>query len=166
MIIHPFGKISRDKYVSHTYNSEPIQIEFPVDATTVVSLHSEDKTELERYGAAFDKLMATDISNKVDLEKLIFEFYTRIKKYDTGDYQIIAINSPEEIWSHISVNSIVIRTDGSSVYIQVELDCDWDIEHGMQIVYRDGDALVRVGENDGNCVASEFYRDEGVVDRV
>lgn len=166
MIVEPFGKISKDRYMSDIYHSEPITIKLPVDATVVVSLHADNMIELESCGASFRKLASIDMSHKDDLEKHIFEFYTRVKKYETRSHHIVSIASSKDIWKHIAENSIAIKIQDNCVYIQIELDCDWDAEHGMQIVYRDGDQLVRVGENDGNCVADDYYRDEGVVDRV
>jgi len=166
MIVEPFGKISKDRYVSNIYHSEPITLKFPVDATTVISLHADNMTELKSCGASFRKFASIDMSYKDELEKHMFEFYTRVKQYETSSNRIVSIASPNDIWKHITTNSMVIKIQDNSVYIQIELDCDWDAEHGMQIVYRDGDQLVRVGENDGNCVADEYYRDEGVVDRI
>jgi hypothetical protein len=41
------------------------------------------------------------------------------------------------------------REDGR-VYLSVECECSWEIEHGLQLVFRDGRAISRIGPYDGH----------------
>jgi hypothetical protein len=65
-----------------------------------------------------------------------------------------AISDPAEIWRHVDVRDIHIRKDARhgdpSFYIQILCGCDWEEEHGLQLVYRNGSVLSRVSEADGN----------------
>jgi hypothetical protein len=38
------------------------------------------------------------------------------------------------------------------VYVSVECECDWEPEHGLQIVFRDGATVTKVGPYDGHVV--------------
>jgi hypothetical protein len=52
------------------------------------------------------------------------------------------------------------------VYVSVGCECDWEVEHGLQIVFRDGATVTKVGPFDGHLTnASAHARDdlEGVV---
>ncbi len=36
------------------------------------------------------------------------------------------------------------------IYIQIAAECDWEEEHGLQIIYKNGNQLSRVSEQDGH----------------
>jgi hypothetical protein len=65
-----------------------------------------------------------------------------------------AISDPSEIWKHVSIEEIEIRKDTRRgeppFYIVLHCGCDWEEEHGLQLVYRSGSELTRVGPDDGN----------------
>ncbi|WP_299631869.1 hypothetical protein [uncultured Roseobacter sp.] len=65
---------------------------------------------------------------------------------------------PEDIWRHVRPLSITIKTrpvaagtgGGSApvVYVLLEAHCDWEDEHGLQLVWKEGNTLVKVGAFD------------------
>ncbi len=65
-----------------------------------------------------------------------------------------AISDPSEIWKHTNIESIEIRKDtrhgNPPIYVMMLCGCDWEEEHGLQLVYRNGSELTRVGPDDGN----------------
>jgi hypothetical protein len=67
-----------------------------------------------------------------------------------------AITDPADIWRHVVVSQIDIRKDTRHgeppFYILIYCACDWEEEHGLQLVYRNGNALMRVSQQDGNVV--------------
>ncbi len=42
-----------------------------------------------------------------------------------------------------------------AIYVQITADCDWEPEHGLQIVYRRGSELSRVSDLDGHLTHSD-----------
>jgi len=36
------------------------------------------------------------------------------------------------------------------VYFSIEGNCDWEEEHGLQLVFRDGTEVTKVGQYDGH----------------
>ncbi len=67
-----------------------------------------------------------------------------------------AIVDPAAIWRHVFVREIEIKKDTRHgeppFYILVYCACDWEEEHGLQLVYRGGNVLTRVGQQDGDVV--------------
>jgi hypothetical protein len=67
-----------------------------------------------------------------------------------------AISDPADIWRHVFVRQIEIKKDTRhgepSIYVLVHCACDWEEEHGLQLVYRNGNVLTRVGQQDGDVV--------------
>jgi hypothetical protein len=52
------------------------------------------------------------------------------------------------------------------VYVSLECECDWEPEHGLQIVFRDGRTVTKVGPCNGHLTNSAAYGDnrlDGVV---
>jgi hypothetical protein len=45
----------------------------------------------------------------------------------------------------------------SLIYVQSTAECDWEREHGLQIVYRRGDELSRVSDPDGHLTHTDAY---------
>jgi hypothetical protein len=63
----------------------------------------------------------------------------------------LSITEPEQIWVHIRPTDVFVsrHTDGDGrVYVRVCCDCDWDEEHGLQLVFRDGNMLTLVSAHE------------------
>jgi hypothetical protein len=66
--------------------------------------------------------------------------------------KMLAITNPAEIWSFVDNIQLHIRKDSRHgnppIYVFVMAGCDWEEEHGLQLVYRGGNELIRVGQQD------------------
>lgn len=43
------------------------------------------------------------------------------------------------------------------VYIQVSCSCDWEQEHGLQLVFRQGKKITRISDEDGHLTEADAY---------
>ena len=43
------------------------------------------------------------------------------------------------------------------IYINVTCECEWEKEHGLQIVFRQGKQLTRISEQDGHLTEADAY---------
>ncbi|WP_445633367.1 DUF6985 domain-containing protein [Nostoc sp. DSM 114161] len=62
--------------------------------------------------------------------------------------------SSTQIWNHcqpMNIHFISSQKDLFSTFIDVELECDWEIEHGMQWLIKNTDELVFVGPYNGHA---------------
>ena len=41
--------------------------------------------------------------------------------------------------------------------ISISAECDWEVEHGLQMVFRGGGRLSRVSDQDGHLTHSDVY---------
>lgn len=72
---------------------------------------------------------------------------------------------PDDIWKHVRPLSITLTSrlaqfetidkDDPVPYVLLEANCDWEDEHGLQLVWREGHALVKVSECDGKPLQAE-----------
>ena len=64
------------------------------------------------------------------------------------------LTSSDKVWEYIHPKEIIVTMDRykkrEGVYIQILCNCDWEEEHGLQIVLKNGNELIRVSDQDGN----------------
>jgi hypothetical protein len=64
------------------------------------------------------------------------------------------LTSPDKVWEYIHPLEIVVTKDrfglDKEIYVQVLCNCDWEEEHGLQFVFKEGKELIRVSGQDGN----------------
>ena len=84
----------------------------------------------------------------------------------TGD-PVLAV---ADIWTQVQFGreAIVSRRDSGdrSIYISLTCGCEWEPEHGLEIVFSDEPAVVKIGPFDGHLTNSDAYGDarlEGVI---
>jgi len=75
----------------------------------------------------------------------------------------VHLAKPNDVWSYVHFGSFLHvsrRADGDTedgVYVSIECSCDWEPEHGMQIVLRDGREVSKVGAYDGHLTNADAF---------
>lgn len=84
----------------------------------------------------------------------------------------VSRDAPAGVWKHVHFGSeaMVERRDAAvrTVYVSLECNCDWEVEHGLQIVLRHGNRVCKVEPYDGHLTNADAFNDpalEGVVYR-
>ena len=76
------------------------------------------------------------------------------------------IKSPGGVWAHVRLGSeptVSRRSYGDKgIYISLECGCDWEKEHGMQIVFKNGLKVNKVGPFDGHLTNADAYDDDSL----
>lgn len=95
----------------------------------------------------------------------VFSYYQDMNGYwAPSDEEYVSIKTPSEVWSHVEFGEEVVvsrRSYGDKkIYVSIECSCDWEPEHGLQIVLKDGKAISKVGPYDGHLTNSDAYADE------
>ena len=76
---------------------------------------------------------------------------------------------PSDVWSYVHFGSelhVSRRADGDAedgVYLSIECNCDWEPEHGMQLVLRDGRTVSKVSAYDGHLTNADAFADPKLV---
>ncbi|HEY1816608.1 MAG TPA: hypothetical protein VGG74_29880 [Kofleriaceae bacterium] len=87
---------------------------------------------------------------------------------DAGDRPAIELRRVGDVWKHVQLGfelGVSRRSRGDAedgVYFSLECNCDWDVEHGLQLVIRDGRAVTKVGAFDGHVTNSDAYADRSL----
>jgi hypothetical protein len=84
----------------------------------------------------------------------------RIFREQGWPFDAPTIESPESVWEHVRFgDEFYVRREaaGGPVYISIECNCAWESEHGLQIVFRDGTSVSKVGPYDGHLSNASAY---------
>jgi hypothetical protein len=107
------------------------------------------------FDAAIANFLSLDATALKEAEGYIFQYYKDCEDdWKSYDDEFKPIKSPSAIWKHVRLGNeprvFRSRTAGKGIYISIKCGCDWEQEHGMEIVFKDGRKLVKVGPDDGN----------------
>lgn len=70
------------------------------------------------------------------------------------------IKNHNEIWKFIQPTEIYVTRrpyNEQDIYVQITCECDWDQEHGLQLVFRQGKKLTRISDQDGHLTEADAY---------
>ncbi len=87
---------------------------------------------------------------------------------DAVDLEPLDLPTPAAIWQHVQPRHLVVtqETEGEErdFYIQIEGECDWEEEHGIALVFRQGRMLTRLSQYDGHLTEAHAYGQPGITD--
>lgn len=75
--------------------------------------------------------------------------------YDEADQHLWDIKDPQEIWNYVTPKEIYVTREpyeDKGVYLRLIFSCEWEQEHGLQLVFNKSGKLVRVSEDDGHIL--------------
>jgi hypothetical protein len=74
-----------------------------------------------------------------------------------------------DVWSYVQFGTELLvsrRADGDvedGVYLSIGCNCDWEPEHGMELVLRDGHTVSKVSPHDGHITNADAFADPKLV---
>jgi hypothetical protein len=165
MEIPGLGTVTKDERFDWNH-SEPISV--PVlggkMCRVIVEGYDEDAAKQD-YHTAIRNFLSIGASVLKEAEPHIFQFYEDIKQ-TVDDEDNPTITSPGGIWRHVRLDSepmVTRRAYGDrGIYVSVSGNCDWEPEHGLQIVFKNGLKVNKVGPYDGHLTNSDAYDEPGL----
>lgn len=122
------------------FDNEPIKIGF-VDAI--------DKQYLAKADEALKQFLRLNSSDKIADTAVVKQYYDDVQQWET--MEPLNISASEQIWNYVHPSEIVIDwNEKGEVYVVVSAECDWEEEHGLQLVFKAGVRLTRAGGHDGH----------------
>lgn len=117
---------------------------------------------------AIRRFIAMPQQTLTDASIHVFAYYTDIRKFEWSDAPDIP--SAEQVWNFVRFGSDAIvsrRGDGDDrIYISLSCGCAWEIEHGLQLVFREGNLISKVGQIDGHVSNANAFADPALEDVV
>ena len=78
----------------------------------------------------------------------------------------VHVDVPNDLWNHVELGRVVYiqrRNHGDrKLYATLECECEWEQEHGLQLVLREGLAITKLGPYDGHLSNADSYDDSSL----
>lgn len=156
----PLGELTPDADAPEWWVSQPVAVPF-LDGQRVsftVTAEATDGVYPPDVAEAVRQFLALGPDDRAAAAPLVFQNYADFA--DAVTEVEVEIDGPAAVWDHVRVTGIHVdrrpRRD-RDVYVQVTCNCDWEVEHGLQLVFRRGSRLVRVSDQDGHLTRADAY---------
>lgn len=123
----------------------------------------DDLKFIEEADDALNSFLNLTVTDKNLYSELIYKnFKECIDGIDEEDIsaELLEINSIDEIWNFVHPSSLYIsrrHRNDMGIYVDVSCGCDWEEEHGLSLVFRQGKMLTRVSQHDGHLTDADAY---------
>jgi hypothetical protein len=159
------GEVSKDERLGWYYSKElPIGVLGSQLCRVVLSGYDEDGQK-EDFHRAIANFLSADNSVLKAATRFVYQYCQQMNSdWSPEDPEYVHVSTPEEVWRHVQLGRKPLvrrRAYGDkAVYVSVECECDWEPEHGLQIVFKNGLVVNKVGPYDGHLTNSDAYDDE------
>ncbi|CAM1345678.1 DUF6985 domain-containing protein [Tenacibaculum amylolyticum] len=139
------------------FNNQEIKITF------MDFVPENDPEFIKDADTALQLFLTKSESDKFDISKLVYKNcmdFLNAVVYDEDDQALWDIKNPNDIWNFVQPTHIfVTRRDyeDQSIYININCECDWEQEHGLQLVFKQGKHITRVSSIDGHLTNADAY---------
>jgi hypothetical protein len=149
------GKLREDPNLPGDWISKPVavpfcekMIPFTLRVTATDDVYPPDVENAVRT------FLALNEEDRRRVATAVYQHYsTLLKRFPEID---VGITEAADGWQHFQpTNVFVDRYDEGDghVYVRLTCDCDWDEEHGLQILFWEGNKITLIGEHeDGSFV--------------
>lgn len=123
-----------------------------------------DDTQKSDYQSALQNLIHLNEAALTAVELYVVQYCNKmLNLYDEVNRPHFRIEHPSDVWKHVQFGSeffVTRRAEGDEedgIYFSLECSCDWEQEHGLVLVLRDGLAFTKVGPFDGHLTNADAY---------
>lgn len=161
------GRMLQDESFSECWKSEEIAIPFfdhiklPIIFMGFEPEH--DQRFIEEADQALKHFLNLSSEDRYSISELVYLNCMDVLDTfddDEADETFKQIKSKNEIWNFVQPTDIYVKRrpyNEQDIYVQVACECDWDQEHGLQLVFRQGKKLTRVSAQDGHLTEADAH---------
>lgn len=147
------GEMEKDQYYDEL-RSKPVVVNVlgGIQFESTLEEYEQDKAK-EEFHEALENFLSIDSLVLKSAQDYVYQYYKDIfVRLEPGNDWYIEIDNPRAVWKHIEFCSLVVSRNpygDKLVYISLQCSCDWEREHGLQIVFKQGQHVSKVGPFDG-----------------
>lgn len=164
------GQLKAHPDIDGWYESEAIAISLLGGHELCLTIEDTDEDHNpEEFEQAICNFMALTESLKAEIEPHIYKHYLEFKEAVASECCPTNIPNQSDVWQFIypSYVNVSRRPYGNKgVYVQLLGECEWEPEHGLQVVFQNGKSLNRVSDQDGHLTYSDAYNIPENQDRI
>lgn len=154
--ISKLGDLKRHRHIPEWQVSAPLPV--PFFAGTALTFVIEADADAPDVHAAVDRTLSLGEADRLAASALVFENYRAF--LEASDLEPLDITTPTDVWRYVTPTEVHVKRRhrrDRDVYVAFMCECAWEDEHGLQLVFRGGDRLVRVSDQDGHLTRADAY---------
>lgn len=165
MEIPGLGKVSKDHKIN-MFISDPVAV--PLlggrECKFILENYEKDSNPEEFHVAIANFLSASPEILRLAEPELVLYFKDYSEFWEVDGYAPIA--SAGDLWRHVHLGNqpiVTRRAHGDhGIYISLECNCDWEVEHGLEFVFKNGLKVTKLGPYDGHLTNSDAFGKESL----
>ena len=143
------------------YYSKPIAVPMLGGKMCRMVLEGYDEDERkEEFHVAIANFLAGLPAVLREADEPLFRYYKDFEEWWKQDGKP-PIKNADELWKHVRLGDepmVTRRPYGDKgIYVSIECGCDWEEEHGLQLVLKNGLKVNKLGGYDGHLTNSDSY---------
>lgn len=152
------GELYEHKHIPEWLCSKPIPVPLlkNKELPFIIKLENlENSSNL--VNEALENFLKLDNDYRLKISDLVYENYKEC--LDDGEFEPFEINDNKDIWNYIYPQEIYIeeRRKDKLIYIKIACECEWEEEHGLQLVFQKGTRISRISSQDGHLTSADAY---------
>ena len=161
------GRLKQEENFPDWWKSEKVAIPFfDNDKLTITYMDFEpehDKTFIDEADQALTNFLKLNVGYRNLISELAYENcmeFLDAVEYDEADEPLRQIKNKNEIWNFIQPLEIYVTRrpyKDQDIYVFIACECEWEQEHGLQLVFRQGKKLTRISDQDGHLTEADAY---------
>jgi hypothetical protein len=161
------GQLTQDNNFEDWWKSEALEIPFfDNKRLPIIFMDFEpdhDTTFLQEADQALTNFFKLNLADRNSISELAYKNCTDFLDavdFDDVDQSLREIKDKNEIWKFIHPSEIYVTRrhyKEQDMYVQIACGCDWEQEHGLQLVFRQGKKLTRISDQDGHLTEADAY---------
>jgi hypothetical protein len=134
--------------------SEPVRVElfegkllpFIIETEEVDLVSSRESIE-----SAVTNFLALNADRRSGITELVYRNYEHYR--EVWDPPPPEVKDPSDVWMYIYPGEVFVTQglEDKDFYIKISGDCEWEPEHGLEMVFKHGDQVVSVGQQGEWC---------------
>lgn len=162
--VKALGPLKPNDHLPQFLESKPVYVPC-LGRAVPFSLFDMPEDSVGEWESVIDTFLKLDVQVSELTKEYVFAHYLDFEELLEPDE--LAISNADEVWEHVTVTDIYVKKlmkDGR-IYVSIAADCEWDQEHGIQIVLREGNTLTRVSSQDGHLANQSPWENQILVRR-
>lgn len=170
MNIPGLGEVTEDTELGWLL-SEPVSL--PVlngHACSIVLDGYQDDAAKADWHRAIANFLAAPHAVLRAAEEHVFAYYKSFSAICPQEDEGAPVTVAADVWRQVQFGpeALVARRayGDQGIYIALECNCDWEIEHGLMIVFKNGERVTKIGPYDGHLSYADSYDDPSLEDVI
>lgn len=159
------GQLKQDSKFEDWWVSKPIKIPFFTNTSLAIIfmdfVPESDSAFVQEADNALQNFLSKGQTDRLKISELVYknsrDFLNTIA-CNEQDEHLCNIQDKNEIWNYVTPSEMYLTRrpyNDMDIYVVIACECEWEQEHGLQLVFRQGKKITRVSGQDGHLTEAD-----------